>query len=436
MKVCLISHFGDAADWLFRMSLDDNKVQLHIEDEKSREVFDGLLPKSTDWRKSVGWADLILFDDNKCDPAIWKYAQSLKKPCVGGSPFAAKLENDRKFAHHLMELAGIPRVESLTFKTFPEVIKHLKADKKSHVIKPQGDKVHSHHLIVGEEDDGSDAIDEVERLMEQKLPITAIEVEERKRGVEVGLTIFFNGKERVGPIFMNWEHKHSHNGEKGFLTGEMGELGRYVADDTLPIYQETMGKFLPTLRAAGYVGIIDINCIVGRNSETREIEISPLEFTPRPGKPPIFLMDELMVSPWAEVMMGLAKGEKPDIQVRYDWCVGVLLCAEGFPYEEQATEISRHRRIYGLDEDSLSHIHPMEVKLDEKGRFVHAGGEGYTAVSTGRGPTVSSAKFEAYKNLERIRMHGSYYRDDISAKIDLYELEDLGILPREEAGVS
>lgn len=433
----MVSHYGDSADWLFRIGLDDNKVQIYIEDETSQETFDGLLPKCKDWRKGCQWADLILFDDNRCDPSIWKYCQSIKKPCVGGSPFAAKLENDRAFAHKLMEMAGIPRIESITFKTGQEVIAHLKSDKKAHVIKPQGgDKVHSHHLIVGKLEDGSDTINRVERLIEMGLPVKAWEVEEKKKGVEVALTILFNGNEQVGPTFINFEHKHSHEKEKGFLTGEQGTLGRYLEDKELPLYANTLAKFLPTLRAAKYVGIIDINCIVGRNQETGEIEISPLEFTPRPGKPTIFLMDEVQVSPWANVMMGLAKGEKPEIQVHFDWVVGVLKCAFGFPFEEQATEISRGREIRGLDEHSLAHIHPMEVKLDGKGKFVHAGGEGYLAVATGRGESISLAKERAYQHLNRIDMDDSFHREDISDKINPWELEDLQILPREEVSVS
>lgn len=437
MKILLVSHYGDAADWLFRMGLDDNKVQIYIEDETSQETFDGLLHKCKDWRRGVQWADLILFDDNRCDPSIWKYSRSLNKPCVGGSPFAAKLENDRAYAHSLMGLAGMPALESRTFKTGQEVIAHLKQDKKAHVIKPQGgDKVHSHHLIVGEEDDGSDAIGQVERLIDLKLPINAWEVEERKRGVEVALSIFFNGRERVGPIFINFEHKHSHEKEKGFLTGEQGTLGRYVEDSELPLYEDTLAKFLPTLRASGYIGIIDINLIVGRNRDTQEIEISPLEFTPRPGKPTIFLMDELQISPWANVMMGLAKGEKPEMQVHFDWCVGVLKCAFGFPFEDQATEISKGIEIRGLDEHSLEHIHPMEVKLDKRGRFVHAGGEGYVLVATGRGESIGIAKDRAYQHLSNIKLPNGFHREDISDKINTYELEDLGILPREEMAVS
>lgn len=428
MKIAFLSKYGDAADIAFRMSLDGHRVTLYIDDTKYKENFDGILPKAKTWQEAVKGRDLVVFDDNKLSH-IWERVHKYI-PCFGGSSFAARLEDDRAFSHGLMERAGIERIESKTYKTLKEVLSHLKEHKSAHVIKPEGDKVESHHVIVGEDEDNSDAISQVERFIEQGLKVDHVEVEERKKGVEVGLSFFFNGLEPVGPIEINFEHKHSHEGEHGYLTAEMGTLMRYVEDQELPLYKDTLFKMIPTLRAANYKGQIDLNLIVGQDEEGRFV--APLEFTPRLGKPAVFLNDELHITPWADLFMACATGNEVDLRVRYDWCVGVMLCAFGFPFEDKVMKISSGLEIQGLDEHSLSHIHPIQAKLDKRGRFVVGSGNGWFLCATGRGESIYSAKEMAYNELSKVKVPNSFHRHDISNKISHQELEELEILPLEE----
>ena len=433
MKIAYLSKYGDSFDLAFRMGLDGHKVVGYIDDPKSAMTYDGVIPKAKTWQEAVKGKDLVVFDDNSL-PHIW---EKINKDvgCFGGSPFAARLEKDRAFAHDLMARCGIERIESRSYKTLKEALAHLKEHKKAHVVKPQGDQVKSHHLIVGDDEDGGDAISQVERLIDQGLPVTAVEVEERKRGVEVALTMFFNGLDRVGPVCINFEHKRSHDGERGFLTGEQGTLVRYLEDDELPLFRDSLARVIPALRAANYKGLIDLNMIVGRDPDTGDRFIAPLEFTPRVGKPICFIQDELHVTPWADVMSACSWGRPCDLRVRYDWGVGVLLTTFGFPFEEQATEISAGLEVRGLDEHSLEHLHPMECRLDKRGKFVVAPGEGYLLVATGRGETIYGAKDMAYDQLDRVKVPNAFSRRDISEKISAWELEDLGILPLEEGSV-
>jgi phosphoribosylamine--glycine ligase len=258
----------------------------------------------------------------------------------------------------------------------------------------------------------------------------AVEVEKYQGGVEAAVSIWFNGMNRVGPVNLNFEHKRSHDKDIGYLTAEMGTLMRYLEDPETPFYQQTLARIIPTLRAANYRGQIDLGFKVTPEG------YFPTEFTPRIGKPSWALEDELHITPWADLAMACASGQNIDLQVRYDWAVGVVLAAFGFPHEDKIEKISKGRTIDGLNEHTLDHLHPWNVELNKKGQFVVSSGQGYVLVATGRGSEIDAAKRRAYDAIASLKLRDSYKRFDISDKLSAYQLDDLGILPLEEAVVS
>ena len=64
------------------------------------------------------------------------------------------------------------------------------------------------------------------------------------------------------------------------------------------LFNATLQKMEPVLAREGYVGAIDLNCIVNGNG------IYPLEFTARFGYPTIFIMQEAMITPIGEFLTG------------------------------------------------------------------------------------------------------------------------------------
>ncbi len=427
MKIIFISKYAESADLAFRMAISGHDVRLYIDDAKYVAQFDGIVKKTRDWKSSVRWADFAFFDDNGCSH-IWEQVHK-QLPCFGGSSFGKKLENDRSFAHSIMKRAGLQMNECLSFKTLKEAIGHLKEHQERHVIKPQGGQVESHHLVIGERDDNADAIDRIELMIAQGLKYDAVEVEKYQGGVEAAVSIWFNGSERVGPVNLNFEFKRSHDKDKGYLTAEMGTLMRYLEDAENPFYQGTLEKIIPTLRAADYHGQIDLGFKVTSEG------YFPTEFTPRIGKPSWALEDELHISGWAELAYACAVGKPFDLQVRYDWAVGVVLAAFGFPHEDKVEKISKGRTIDGLTEHNLEHLHPWNVELNKKGKFVVGRGQGQVLVATGSGERIEDAKRRAYEVLGQVKLQDSFHRHDISDKISTYDLDDLGILPLEESRV-
>lgn len=427
MKIAFISTFGDAADIAFRMILDGHSVQTYIKDPKYSVNFDGIVKKAKDWRPLVRWADFFFFEDNGCAD-IWEKVHK-QVPCFGGSTFGQRLEKDRHFAHSIMKRAGLQMNECLSFKTLRDVIPHLKEHQERHVIKPQGKDVESHHLIIGEDEDNADAIARVELLIEQGLKVDGVECEQFRGGVEAGLSIWCNGSERVGPVNLNFEFKKSGEQDVGYLTPEMGTLMRYIEDDSNPFYRETLAKLLPVLIAADYRGQIDLGFKVTKEG------FFPTEFTSRIGKPAWALEDCLHITPWADLAYACATGRRLDLQVRYDWSVGVVLVAFGFPFEDKAEKISKGMTVAGIDENNMDDVHPWQMQLNKKGKFVVGHGAGLVLVTTGRGASIHEAKSRAYNVMDRIKLANSFYRHDISDKISPYQLDELGILPLEESYV-
>ena len=420
MKILFVSKYGDGADIALRMALEDDvQVRLYIDDPKYKGNFSGIVDKVATWQEGEKWADFLVYDDNKC-PHV-----KTEKPKFGGTEFCARLENDRPFTMALCKRAGLNVGRHESFKTGQDVIAHLKDNPGAWVVKPQGGKADSWHLIVGSAGHDAETIQQVQRLVDSKLIVESWEVEEKFEGREVAVSRWMNGKNWIGPININFEHKRIGERETGALCGEAGTLMKYVEDPHLPLFEETLAKLLPALRAADFRGQIDLNFIVDKEGVPHLIEA-----TPRLGKPSVFIEHELHITPWSELFHACATGEDLNMQVRWDWAVGVVLFAFGFPHEKITPDLSQGLPINGLPE-SLAHIHLMQVKR-EKSQWKVGYGEGYLLVATGRGPQIYDAKYKAYEAMAPVRVPGASHRFDISDKISEWELHDLKILPRNE----
>lgn len=418
MKLLFVSKYGDGADLALRCALEDDvEVRLWIDDPKYRGNFSGILDKCASFQEGERWATLVVYDDNKCTHL------KTQKPKFGGTEFGARLENDRKFAQDLCKRVGVNVGAHKAFKTAPQVVRHLKDNPGAWVVKPQGGKSESHHLIVGSEGYDQETIQQVERLIDQKLPVDSWEVEEKKLGLEAALTRYFNGQDWLGPAAVNFEHKHIATGNIGGLCGEAGTLVKYLESDEF--FDKTLGLLTPALRAAGYRGVIDINLVVDRQGVPWLIEL-----TTRPGKPIAFILEELRITALSKILWACATGMKLDVQVRYDWAVGVVLFSFGFPFEKIACEVSQGLPVNGLPE-SLAHVHLMQVRK-AKGTWSVGYGEGYLLVATGRGEQIYDAKRRAYDALAPVRVPNSSHRLDISDKISEWDLRERKILPERE----
>lgn len=406
------SLIGDVA---WQVQKEGHAVKYSIHKPADKEVADGFVPKVDNWEAEVDWADVIVFDDIWIGDKIGTgaLAQELRakgKAVVGGSPATDMLEDDRGYAMEILESHGITTLKHKEFSDFDEAIAHVQKEKCAYVIKPLGEVQNVKRLLyVGHQSDGGDVVD-VLRAYKKAWGhrMKGFQLQKRVSGVEVAVCGFFNGKKFIEPINLNFEHKKLFNNNIGPSTGEMGTSMFWCARNQL--FNRTLGKLEGWLAKEGYVGSIDLNCIVNGQG------IYPLEFTPRFGYPTIMLQADGMTTQVGAFLHALATGKDPGLKTHRGYQVGVRICVPPFPFHDEATfeENSRNAAIV-IQGERTEGFHIQDTKSVD-GQWRVAGDHGVVLFVTGKGATMEEARQQAYRRVDRVIIPNMYYRTDIGRR--------------------
>src|SRR5690349_1351231 len=265
-KFLFVSYEGLIADTAWQVLKEGHEARLHMLHAPEQDIADGFVPKARDWRSEVGWADVVVFDDVLGNMgAMADEVRAAGKAVIGGSPYSDRLEEDRAFGQQELKAAGVSIIPQENFTSFDAAMAYVRANPNRYVIKPSGEAQNIKRLLfVGEEDDGRDVIQVLEDY-QRHLSATVKEFQLQRRivGVEVAVGAFFNGKEFVTPVCVNFEHKKLFPGDIGPATGEMGTTMFWSEPNRL--FNATLKKMQAKLAEARFAGSIDINCIVNSN---------------------------------------------------------------------------------------------------------------------------------------------------------------------------
>jgi phosphoribosylamine--glycine ligase len=387
------------------------EVKYYIRDKAEKDVCDGFVDKCDDWKEFKDWADVIVLDDI----GFGSIAEDLRKEgklVVGGSIYTDRLEDDREFGQDELKKSGVNILPHWDFVGFDDAIEFVKKNPERYVIKPSGRAQNEKELtFVGQEEDGNDVVDVLQHYKKSWSKKMSLQLQKFVQGVEIAVGAFFNGKDFVQPIFLNFEHKKLFPSGLGPNCGEMGTLAFWCPPNKL--FNETLLKMKPVLEASGYVGYFDLNCIVNSRG------IFPLEFTARPGYPTISLQIEGVTSPWSTFLQELAVGKATELKTKKGFQIGVVIAVPPFPftdpvafkkYSEDATVIFKKPNLDG--------VHLGDVKLVEDDWRL-AGQSGYALIATGSGVTVDDARKQAYSRVRNIMIPNMFYRTDIGEKWNL-----------------
>jgi len=408
VKFLFVSPEALSIDLAFVLQQEGNDVKFFIQSATEKDVGDGFVEKVDSWEDQIDWADVIVFDDI----GFGKTAEKLRaegKKVVGGSVYTDRLENEREFGQQELAKAGVSVLPNWNFSDFEEAIKFVQGNPGRYVIKPSGKAQNEKELLfVGQEEDGNDVINVLAHYKKNwSNKIKIFQIQQFSSGVEVAVGAFFNGKDFVKPVNVNFEHKRLFPGNIGPSTGEMGTLMMWTGKSR--IFELTLEKMKPALATSGYVGYIDINSIANGTG------IYPLEFTSRFGYPTISIHMEGISSKWGKFLYSLAKGEDVSLNTKKGFQVGVVVAVPPFPFNDDRTfrKFSEDATIL-FKAQNLEGIHLGEVKMEGSDWRI-AGRSGYSLVVTGSGSTTEEARTLAYKRVANIMIPNMFYRTDIGS---------------------
>ncbi|HZX19791.1 MAG TPA: phosphoribosylamine--glycine ligase, partial [archaeon] len=352
--ISLDNLIGDLA---WRIKLEGHNVKYFVENKPERDVASGFVEMIDNWKANVNWADVIIFDDVL---GMGKKAQELRKKgkaVIGGTPYSDKLEDDRAFGQDELQKMGINVIPHWEFTSFDEAISFVQKNPGKYVLKPNGEAQNIKGLLyIGEEEDGKDLLQvltDYKNAWAKKIP--NFQLQKRITGVEIAVGAFFNGKEFIYPVNVNFEHKKLFPGNLGPSTGEMGTLMFWSEPNR--IFNQSLKKFEKKLAEENYVGYIDLNCIVNSNG------LYPLEFTSRFGYPTIFIQQEGISMPIAEFMFLLARGELKKFNTRSGFQAGVRIVVPPFPFNDKETFNVKSKDSVIIFKKGKEGVHIEDVRL-------------------------------------------------------------------------
>ena len=169
----------------------------------------------------------------------------------------------------------------------------------------------------------------------------------------------------------------------------------------------------PALHESGYVGYIDINCIVTGSG------IYPLEFTSRFGYPTIQIQQEGITTPMGEMLWRLAKGENLEFKTKLGFQIGVRILIPSYfvSKAEGAATIATYKDlpIIFKNPKNMEGVHIEDVKrVNDVWRV--AGTTGVLLVITASAKTMTEARRKVYARVSNITVQNMFYRVDIGTR--------------------
>jgi phosphoribosylamine--glycine ligase len=421
-----VGETNDLGDMYLRLLARGHQLRVHMSDPASQGVMDGMLEFTPDWRRELKWIraageDGIILFETAAQGVVQDQLRSDGYNVIGGSALGDRLESDRSYGQEVLRQFGIRSPNTRLFGDFESAMTFVHDIPRRYVLKLNGTGWASSSTYVGQMTSGEDmmAMLTVARDRWPQGVAVSFVLMDYIEGVEAGVGGFFNGREFLKPVNLDWEHKRFFPGDIGELTGEMGTVVTYRGAQR--IFDATLGRLEPLLRASGYCGYINLNTIVNEEG------IWPLEFTCRFGYPGFPILDSLHLDRWDDLFARMISKDQSTFRTESGYSVGVVITVPPFPYSHGYEELGKGVPICfrcGTNDWDRDLIHYGEVTMND-GRLVTAGMVGYIAVVTGIGETIEAARRNAYGIVDKIVIPNARYRNDIGERLIREDLDTL-----------
>lgn len=431
MKFLLIDPMGAGLDIAMRAKAAGHEVRHFIrQTPKTDKIGRGLVDVVSDFTPWLNWADLVFNTDNT------RYLRELdahrlrspKTAVISASQESALWELDRGIGQDVLRKAGVAVPPYKEFTTYDQAIAYVKKEMRRFVSKPSGDADKALSYVAKTPEDMVYMLERWKRAGKNNGPFI---LQEFIGGIEMAVGGWFGPGGWNRNWCENWEFKKLMDGDLGVNTGEQGTVMRYVKRSKLA--EKVLLPVTVGLAKLGYVGYVDVNCIIDEEGTPW-----PLEFTMRPGWPCFNIQQALHEGDPIEWMMDLAKGRDAQNTLANSVALGVVLSIPDYPYSHITRKEVQGVPIYGLSPAVMEHIHPCEMMLgqapqEKAGQITTApmpvtAGD-YVLVASATSDTVYAAKQKAYRVLRRLRVPNSpMWRTDIGDRLakQLPKLQAMG----------
>jgi phosphoribosylamine--glycine ligase len=421
VKLLLIDSAGDGLlDLAVRAKALGHQVRCYLQSHhpQKRPVGRGMVERVDDWRGSMKWADLVLLGGNGKWMAEIDRWREMGVPIVGGSVESASWELDRIKGMAVLKHAGIPVPAFREVRHFDDAIAIAAKYEAGCAIKPSGDVADKSLSFVAKTP--REAVWRLQRWKREGRKFgQGLILQDRIQGIEYAVGAWFGPNGFADGWEENFEEKRLFAGSLGPNCGEAGTVMRLVrssklADKVLKPVEEQLGRI-------GYVGNVDINCIVDSEGNPW-----PLEFTMRFGYPAINIELALHRADPIEFLACVASGDKPPMRQMNDVAVGVVLMIPPFVFGHERAEEVVNVPIWGVTpgiEDDLHFCDVMHGDAPMSGGAVkhepHLATAGsYVCVATGTAGSVVEARQKAHRVLDRLTIPASpAWRNDIGSRL-------------------
>ncbi|WP_042454778.1 phosphoribosylamine--glycine ligase [Neobacillus dielmonensis] len=320
---------------------------------------------------------------------------------------AAEIEGSKAFAKELMKKYEIPTADYAVFTSFADASQYVKAKGAPIVIKADG-------LAAGKGVTVAFTVEEALASLESMLvgkqfgeASAQVVIEEFLAGEEFSLMAFVNG-DVVVPLEIAQDHKRAYDGDQGPNTGGMGAYSPvpHIGAETVQTAVETI--LIPAAKAMvqenrSFCGILYAG-LINTNAGPKVIE-----FNARFGDPETQVVLPRLKSDLVQVILDLLAGKRPELEWDEQSMLGVVVASKGYPGDYQKGAV-----LQGLSsiDDSVHVFHAGTRKVESE--FVTDGGR--VLLVGAKAADLQEAQNQVYRQLEKLKCDGVFYRKDIGAK--------------------
>ncbi|WP_152059037.1 phosphoribosylamine--glycine ligase [Aliarcobacter butzleri] len=328
----------------------------------------------------------------------------------GPSAAAARLEGSKVYMKNILKKYNIPTAAFIETSNEKEAHDFIETMNLPIVVKADGLCAGKGVIIAQSKDEAKTAVSDMLSGASFGDAGTSVVVEEYLDGYELSVFAICDGENyKVLPAAQ--DHKRVGDGDTGPNTGGMGAYAPtpLVNDDIYKKIEERVIK--PTLKGmqnegAPFEGVLFIGVMVVKG------EPIILEYNVRFGDPECEILMPLLATPVSELFYkGATKQlDKLDIKIKDEFCVGVVIASENYPYSSsKPAEIT----IDEIENELLSSSQISYAGVEKiDGKLMATGGR--VLVCVGFGKTIKEARDNAYKLTTKVHFSGKKCRSDIA----------------------